>query len=135
MKVNLEFDIKIIKRGEIMEQHTEKMGVMAFLVGSVISILLGAVSVPAQYLGIKVLVLAFLGIIVGYLNIQDHELQLYLIATLTLIGVSNVFTLVLTDVPVVGQTLVNIFQNLLVFFASGAGVLSIKAILDLASEK
>ncbi|MBS3157800.1 hypothetical protein J4206_00760 [Candidatus Woesearchaeota archaeon] len=118
-----------------MKQPVEKLGVMAFLVGAVIAIILGAISVPAQYLGIKVLVLAFLGIVVGYLNVQDHELQLFLIATLTLIGVSNVFTIVLTDVPVIGQTLVNIFQNLLVFFASGAGVLSIKAILDLASEK
>lgn len=118
-----------------MEQNVEKIGVIAFLAGSVVAILLGAFQVPVQYIGIKVLVLAALGIVVGYLNIQDHELQLFLIATLTLIGVSNVFTIVLTDVPVIGQTLVNIFQNLLVFFASGAGVLSIKVILDLASEK
>src|SRR3989338_11442851 len=118
-----------------MKQPVEKLGVMAFLVGAVIAIILGAISVPAQYLGIKVLVLAFLGIVVGYLNVQDHELQLFLIATLTLIGVSNVFTVVLSDVPVFGATLVNIFQNLLVFFASGAGVLAIKAVLDIASEK
>ncbi|HIH43058.1 TPA: hypothetical protein HA246_05420 [Candidatus Woesearchaeota archaeon] len=118
-----------------MKQHVEKLGVYAFLVGTVVAILLGAFPLPVQWLGIKVLVLAALGIVVGYLNVQDHELQLFLIATLTLIGVSNVFTLVLTDVPVIGATLVNIFQNLLVFFASGAGVLAIKAVLDVASEK
>lgn len=118
-----------------MKQHAEKLGVMAFLVGAVVAILLGAFRLNVKYTAIEILVLAVLGIITGYLNITESELQLYLIATLTLIGVSNVFTIVLVDVPVIGQTLVNIFKNLLVFFASGAGVLSIKAILDLASEK
>lgn len=118
-----------------MKQHAEKIGVMAFLVGAVVAILLGAFRLDVKYAAIEILVLAVLGIITGYLNITDSELQLYLIATLTLIGVSNVFTVVLIDIPVIGQTLVNIFKNLLVFFASGACVLSIKAILDLASEK
>ena len=118
-----------------MGEISEKIGVAAFLVGSVVAIILGAFQLPAKYAGIEILVLAILGIIVGYLNITEHELQLYLIATLTMIGVSNVFIKVLTDVPVVGPPMVNIFDNLLVFFASGAGVLAIKAILDLASEK
>ncbi len=118
-----------------MKQHLGKIGVAAFLIGAVIAILLGAFHLDVKYATVEILALAILGIIAGYLNITDSELQLYLIATLTLIGVSNVFTMVLVDVPVIGTTLVNIFKNLLVFFASGAGVLALKVVLDLASEK
>jgi hypothetical protein len=117
-----------------MEHHVKNIGVFAFLGGSVIAILMGSFSFGAGMTAHKILILAVLGIIAGYLNIAEHELQLYLIATLTLIGVSNVFTQVLVDVPVIGLTLVAIFQNLLIFFAAGAGILALKVVLDFASD-
>ncbi|HLC66131.1 MAG TPA: hypothetical protein VJK52_00645 [Candidatus Nanoarchaeia archaeon] len=110
---------------------TEKIGSYAFLIGIGIAILAGLFStvIPS---GVVTLVLVILGLVVGFINIADREIQVFLIASIALIATSNAN---LGAIPAVGRYLSAIIENIAVFVAPAALVVALKAIKDMAGNK
>lgn len=98
-------------------------GFWAFIVGLVLAIVAGFV-LPANT--IIIIVLIILGLIIGFLNITAKETTLFLIATIALIVVGNVFTpLTVLDI---GKFLGSILAYVATLMAPAAIVVAIKAL-------
>ncbi len=106
------------------------LGKWSFIVGLILAILAGFLSIP--YLAI---ILLFLGLIVGFLNITGKETQSYLVAVIALlvIGVASLQALSTLNVNLAGWV-ETVFPNFLVFVAASGLVVAIKAILELGKE-
>jgi len=99
------------------------VGFWAFIIGLVIALVAGVV-MPAN--SMIILVLLILGLIIGFLNITATEVMLFLLATIALIVVGNVFTpLTVLDI---GKILGNILSYVATLMAPAAIVVAIKAL-------
>ncbi|MFA5763858.1 MAG: hypothetical protein WC915_03515 [archaeon] len=122
---------------------SQKIGSYAFIVGIVIAVLAGLVSVYAESMiagmvGIITLVLVVLGLIVGLLNIKDKHITDFLIATIAvamvggsaggLIGIDQL-------IPTVGTLLATIVINIVSIVGAAALVVGLKQIMVLAKEQ
>lgn len=109
----------------------EKIGSYAFLIGIGLAILAGIFSnvIPA---GTLTLVLVVLGLVVGFINVTDHEVQAFLIASIALIAAGNAD---LSSIPAIGGYLTAIVDKITVFVAPAALVVALKAIKNMAESK
>lgn len=110
----------------------KKIGPLAFYVGLILAILLGIFRGVID-MTVTTLVLGILGIIVGLLNIEEKEIQGYLIANVAFLIGGSALNTVLINVPG-GNYLVSILQNVILFIAPGAAVVALKAIYEAAKE-
>lgn len=106
------------------------LGSWAFIIGLIIAILVGLF---AEVSGIIVTILVILGLIVGFLNISDKEVNKFLVAAIALIlsGLAGDF---LATIPAVGHLLERIVDNFVILVAPAAIVVSIKSIYNLAKD-
>jgi hypothetical protein len=112
------------------KRNFEKIGVWAFYIGLVITILL-ALFQNALTSGTLVLI-GILGILVGLLNVTAKEVQSYLIAAIAFV---LSFT-TLGEIVKAFWTKAPVFFNLLaVFIASGAAIVALKEIYAITKEK
>ena len=111
----------------------EKVGGWAFILGVVIAIVAGLASgaLDAATAGYVTLALVVLGLIVGFLNIGDKEVNDFLIAAITvvLLGTAN-----LGVIPAIGLFLASMVLNVAAFVAPAALVVALKAVYNLASK-
>ena len=111
------------------------IGAYAFMAGLLVAIVLGLVPdvLSKPY---TVLLLGVLGIVVGLLNIEDSEIQLYLVANIAFLAGASGFQAVLASIPLAGLTvfLVAVVQNVTLFVAPGAAVIALKALYELAKD-
>jgi hypothetical protein len=109
-----------------------KAGRYAFLAGVLIAVIAGLF---ADILKVETatLILAVLGLVIGFLNVTAKEVTEFLIAAIALLlaGVANVSV---SLIPYVGTYLQAILVNLTTFSAFAAVVVAIKAILVLAED-
>ena len=108
----------------------EKIGAYAFLGGILLSIIFGliyGITHPAWL----ATVLIILGLLVGLLNIEDKNISLFLIASITFIATSNS----ISAIPVVGDIMRGILVNLVYFVAPAALIVSIVAIIRVSNSK
>lgn len=118
-----------------------KLGPYVFLVGFVIALLVGIVGggLDASTTAFLYLVLAVLGLIVGFTNISDKETVPFLIAIIAIVQLQSLpdtldsFKSVPELVPVVNFVDV-VVGALVVFLLPAALVVALKAIYDLAGE-
>jgi len=113
---------------------TQKIGSYAFIVGVIIAIVAGiAAGAVEAYAGIIALVLVILGLIVGYLNISDKEVLIFMVASIGLIvaGTANL-TVIDSVVAGLGTILQVILANIVVFIAPAVIVVGLKAVYALA---
>lgn len=78
-----------------------------------------------------------LGIIVGLVNIQDKELQLYMISNIAFLVAANGFIGVLAALPVgtMGITFLTSFvHNIVLFVAPGVAVVALKALYEVSKD-
>ncbi len=120
----------------------EMIGRNAFIIGVVIALLAGLASGIGQtralggIAGWMPIVLVILGIIVGFLNISDKEVDKFLVASIALLVVSNAGTglgLIDQAIAPLGAILVAIVANVAVFVAPAALIVGLKAIHKHAS--
>lgn len=114
----------------------ESMGAWVFYLGLLVALVLAAMPTILTP-GVTILVLGILGIIVGWLNIQDKELQLYMIANIAFLVAANGFTSVLAALPVGtwGTTfLTNLVHNIILFVAPGVAVVALKALYEVSKD-
>jgi hypothetical protein len=114
----------------------QRVGAWAFILGILIAIIAGiATAVNIALGGVITLLLVILGLIVGFLNISDKEVQKFLIAAIALmaVGTANLGA-INTAVPVLGTALVYVVQFIGAFVAPAALVIALKAVYNLARK-
>ena len=112
----------------------QQIGSWAFILGVVVAILAALlVWVQAAVPGMEYvpLVLVVLGLAVGFLNVNDKEVNEFLLAAIALIVVAIPAGSLLT-IPYVGEIIMKILQYIAVFVAPAVLIVSIKAVYRLS---
>ena len=99
-----------------------------FLLGIFLAVVLGIVY-PGKTVVASILVL--LGLLVGLLNITADEVHGFLLAAVALIVSAKSFELI----PLIGTTIENILQYIVIFVAPAAVIVSLIAVWKLASTR
>lgn len=102
-----------------------KIGTLAFLAGLVIAVIGAFINVEWFPW-----VLAALGLIVGFLNISSGETRRFLIAAIAFM----MSAAALDSLPMVGQTIDDIMQNIGYFVGAAALLVAIKALFELSKD-
>jgi hypothetical protein len=106
------------------------VGFWAFIVGLIIALVVGIMSglgvAPAALMTAIIIVLIILGLIIGFLNITASEVLLFLVATIALIVVGNVFS-PLTTLKI-GAIIGGILSLVAALMAPAGIVVAIKAL-------
>ncbi len=101
-----------------------EIGKWAFIVGLILAVIAGLVTVSYA-----ALILAVLGLIVGFLNVTEAETTGFLIASIALM-------LTNASITVIGIAILTaIFSNIAVFVAPAALVVAVKAVYGTAASK
>ena len=104
----------------------ELIGKWAFFIGLALAIIAGLIQGVYEIPSLM-LILVILGLVVGFLNIEDKDTVKLLVAIIALMGIGG---LTISVIPVINTYLANMLTNILVF-ASGAGlVIAIKAVIE-----
>lgn len=109
----------------------QKVGSWAFIIGVVIAIVAGVITLKPWLAS----VLIILGLIVGFLNITAAETTSFLLAVISLVIIAGFGADVLREMAVVGDRLSRIFSALLVFLIPAGIVVALKSIYAVAKEK
>ncbi len=120
----------------------QKIGGWAFMIGAILAILLGLIAgfapgmVDATLQAWLMLVLVILGLIVGFLNVGDREIQHFLVASIALlvVGAANLTVIDFAVAPL-GTALDQVIRFLVVFVAPAALIVALKSIKDLAGNQ
>lgn len=94
-------------------------GKIAFIVGLIISVLAGFIQLDWFYW-----VLALLGLIAGFLNVQKDETQVFLLAAIGLLMSATA----VSQVPFVGGVATAILANLVIFIGAAILVVALRSL-------
>ena len=112
----------------------QAIGSWAFLLGAVVAVITGAVSLDNTNPTI-VSFLVLLGLIVGLLNVTIKEANSFLLASVSLVLVAGLGISVFQDVVSIGGYLVSILTKILVFVVPATIVVALKSIFALAKSR
>ena len=101
-----------------------KIGSWAFVVGLVIAIIMGFMKTG----GVAMWVIAFLGLIVGLINVTHHEAMLHLVASIA-------FLVSASSLNIIMPALAGVLSNIVVFVAPSAAIVALRALYDIARSK
>jgi len=101
------------------------VGKYAFMGGVAIAVIMAFVGVPNGYL-----ILAVLGLIVGFMNITDEESGSFLIAAIALMLTSTS----LGGLPEIGESITGIASNLAAFVGPAALVVALKSLMESSKD-
>lgn len=116
-----------------MASSSNKVGDWAFIIGAVLAILAGFIPGIPQIL----LILAILGLVVGFLNVTSKETTAFLVATIALLAAGTGGSVLLQEiaaVPVLAGYISAILGNIVAFVAPAALVVALKDVYALASK-
>ncbi|MEK6812878.1 MAG: hypothetical protein AABX86_02065 [Nanoarchaeota archaeon] len=106
---------------------TNLLGSWSFVISLVIAIVIGMMG-PAG--AGTIWILAFLGLIVGLLNVTGQESRMFLLASIAFLVSASSLALVL---PL--DAVRNMLQNIVTFVGPGAAVVAIKALFEISRGK
>jgi len=111
----------------------KKFGAIAFIVGVVIALIAGLLT---QIIGeaITTSVLIALGLVVGFLNVTEHEVKDYLLTALALVIVTSLGGSVLGGIMVVGPHLAGMLHAIMAFVVPATIIVALKEIYSLAKN-
>ncbi|MFC1656636.1 hypothetical protein ACFL14_01555 [Patescibacteria group bacterium] len=100
------------------------IGRWAFIIGVLLAILAGFFNIPNL-----AIVMAILGLIVGFLNIEKSEIQIFLISVtaLLVIGISSLSALDIFGFEISGW-LITVIGNFITFVASAGVIVALQAV-------
>lgn len=104
---------------------TSTLGSWAFLIGTIVALVLGALGLVN---GTVAIILIILGLIVGLLNVTEEETTPFLMAAVSLVIVSALGKDVLSIISIVG----NMLNAILLMFVPATVVVAIKHVFSLA---
>lgn len=118
-----------------MASSASKVGDWAFIIGAVLAILAGFIPSIPQVL----LILAILGLVVGFINVTGKETTAFLVAAIALLTAGAGGSIILQEIQAVPVTLFAtyigaILGNIVAFVAPAALVVALKEIYALASK-
>jgi hypothetical protein len=102
------------------------VGNWAFLIGFILALVFGIFAVQ----GVVAWLLVLLGLVVGFLNITEKEVQPFLTASTILVLVSALGMEVMTVIPVLG----NILDAILMLFVPATIVVALKSVFEMAKD-
>ena len=110
-----------------------RVGSWTFIVGVIVALLIGIFNQTPSPAATTVLIV--LGLIVGLLNVTGRETTPFLLASVSLVIVSNMGGPVLADVATIGSTLQAIFNSITTFVIPATIIVALKAIYALAHDE
>lgn len=111
-----------------MPKKKNLVGAWAFLIGVIIAVIFGFLSY-ATWVG---WLLVIVGLIVGLLNINDEEVQPFLMAGVVLVIVSYFGAGVFSEAKLGVAFLTNILSNLLMLFVPATIIVALKSVFGIA---
>lgn len=109
----------------------EEIGGYAFIVGVLIAVIAGFVTLDAALVTEALVVL---GIIVGLINVTEKETSQFLLATVSLVIVSSFAGTGLAAVPVVGAQLQKILFGIMTFVTPAVIIVALKQVYSIAKS-
>ncbi len=119
----------------------QQLGNWAFLLGVIIAVLAG---IGTTFMGMDsmitawiLFVLVILGIVVGFLNIEDKEVTPFLVAAIALLATSGAiesFRRINLVLPTIGTLIYSIVAHITVFVAPAAIIVALVSIKNLAGK-
>lgn len=111
--------------------NKEKLGSWAFIIGVLVAIIAGLIPdiITAD---VAALGLVILGVIVGLVNVTRKETNTFLLASIALLLASAAG---LNILPLLGNAVVAILQNIAALIAPAAIIVALKAVWDTAKRK
>ena len=107
-----------------------KIGAWSFLAGLLIAVILGLLT---NVVSITILtILVVLGLIIGFLNITEEEVHGFLMASIALLLVGSAANI--SVLPLIGNMLSSILNNIVLFVAPAALVVAVKEIFMIAQR-
>jgi len=103
-----------------------QVGKWAFILGLVIAVV-GGLGFTQSWFG---WVLAVLGLIVGFMNVQGKESFRFLLAAIALIVAANA----IGGLPYIGGYATNIIANLIAFLSAAVLVVALKSLFELSKD-
>lgn len=100
------------------------IGKVAFIIGLIIAIVAGLGFTQPWFPW----VLAVLGLIVGFLNVGEHETKTFLLAAIGLLLSATA----IASIPLIGETATQILNNLKAFIAAAVLVVALRALFATA---
>jgi len=111
----------------------KKFGAIAFIVGVIIALIAGLLTnVISEVVTTSVLIV--LGLIVGFLNITDHEVKDYLLTAVCLVIVSSLGGAILGYIMYIGPYLANILQAITTFVVPATIIVALKEIYAISKD-
>jgi len=107
-----------------------KLGRWAFVIGLIISVLLGFVT-----FGYSTLILVILGLIVGFLNVTEKEAMKFLVAVIALIVVGVASLQALSVLGTFYSWLQLVLTSFIIFVSASGAVVAIKVLFEGAKEE
>ncbi|GIU69370.1 MAG: hypothetical protein KatS3mg002_0606 [Candidatus Woesearchaeota archaeon] len=111
-----------------------KVGSWAFIIGVIVALILGIFE-DVQKNAIATSILVVLGLIVGFLNVTGRETTPFLLASLSLVLVSEFGGNALAQVEYIGSALGGTLTALLFFVVPATIIVALKAIYALAHDE
>lgn len=115
--------------GGILPMDMQQIGGYAFILGIIIAILAGLVSLDASTANLVLWVMVVLGLIIGFLNVTDKETTSFLVAAISLILTQGALSTL--NVAII----TGIVSNIAVLAAPAALIVALKAVWNMASSK
>ena len=117
----------------------QRVGAWAFLLGVIVAIIAALVAVyAAAASGWVAFLLVILGLIVGFLNVQDKQITGFLIAAIALMVMGAAGGTVLGSIdlvlPTIGTLIDAILANISVFVAPAALVVALKEVVNISKS-
>jgi hypothetical protein len=119
----------------------QKLGKLAFLIGIVLCVLLGLAvwftpAIIQGTAGLITLVLIILGIVVGFLNINEKHNSEFLIAVIAVVLIGSItIQQIVALIPVIATIVTAIFQNIVALVAPAALIVGLKQIFSFGMSK
>ncbi|MBC8500953.1 MAG: hypothetical protein H8D38_04270 [DPANN group archaeon] len=107
-------------------KNTRSFGSWAFLIGFVLALLFGIIGVT----DVIAWLLVVLGLVVGFLNITEKEIQPFLFGGTVLVIVSALGAESMAIIPVVG----NVLNAILLLFIPATVIVALKSTFQLAKD-
>lgn len=103
----------------------EKVGSWAFVLGLIIAVGIGLFGAAE---GLSLWILAFLGLVVGLLNVTHSESMLFLVASITFIVSASSLALIIPGIE-------DILTNVVLFVGPSAAVVALRALYDIGRSR
>lgn len=105
----------------------KSIGAWAFIIGLVVAALIALVGASATPTWALVL-LAVLGIVVGFMNVTEKEVVPFLVASIAWLLAFQSLSAVVAGIPLVGAEISAFFALITVFIAPAAAIVAFKAL-------